>query len=235
MDMRRFRLALGVFLTGLVCWLSLSAAPALADPKSACAAPVQTCGGETSCPDGYSCSCVPSCQNCRDCAAQVCVSTPRSKPECRTACECDPGLGCFDGKCIAGFAPVFCCDGRECPEGEQCQSHSGSMSQCRGQADRCDHLQSKALNQLARVLASASRCSVDEDCVRVATSTRCQGTCGAWVHHRRADFVRRTVNYLDRSLCAAYERDGCPYATPRCVNEAGACREGRCQGVPPIE
>lgn len=208
-------------------------APTWADPRPACSAPVQTCGAEASCPDGFSCACVPSCRNCRDCAAQVCV--PGAKPQCRTACDCDAGLGCVDGACIAGIAPVFCCDSRECPADVQCQSRSGAMRQCRGPVERCDLLQTQAQNQLARVLATSTRCSTDEDCVRIATSTRCQGTCGAWVHHRRADFVRRTVAYLDRSLCAAYERDQCPYATPRCINEVGACREGRCQGVPPIE
>lgn len=222
-------------LTVLSCLLAFGTRPVQADPKATCGPPVQTCSDGATCPDGSSCACVPSCPNCRDCAAQVCVPAAKPRPECRTACECAAGLGCFDGKCIAGIAPVYCCDKRECPASEQCQTQSGAMRQCRGPVEHCDVLQSKAQNQLARVLASATRCSADEDCVRVETSTRCGGTCGAWVHHRRADFVRRTVNYLDRSLCAAYERDECPFATPRCVNEAGVCREGRCQGVPPVE
>jgi len=51
-------------------------------------------------------------------------------PECRTACDCAPGLGCFEGKCIAGFAPVFCCEGEQCPAGEQCQHKDGRMDRC---------------------------------------------------------------------------------------------------------
>ena len=49
-----------------------------ADPM--CPAPISTCqsqpDGEPSCPAGYRCTCVPSCPDCRDCAAQVCVAEP---------------------------------------------------------------------------------------------------------------------------------------------------------------
>jgi len=80
------------------------------------------------CPFGYECTCVPSCPACADCPVQVCV--PGDQPECRTACDCEPGLGCFEGSCIAGFAPVYCCDSDTCPTGAQCQRRDGRMDQC---------------------------------------------------------------------------------------------------------
>lgn len=102
------------------------------EEKNQCPAPVSTCGDSlgalADCPPGFHCTCVPSCPNCRDCAARVCVADPPR--ECRTACDCEPGLGCFDGQCIAGFAPVFCCEGRQCPAGEQCQHRDGPMDRC---------------------------------------------------------------------------------------------------------
>lgn len=229
MNTRRLALAAPILAVVLFAF----ATTASADPKPQCPAPVQTCGEASACPDGTSCRCVPSCPNCRDCAAQVCVPSGKPKLECRTACDCDPGLGCFDGKCIAGIAPVYCCDGNQCPAGDMCQGRSGRMGQCLEPVERCDLLQEQAQNMLARVLTNSNRCNTAADCVRVETSTRCQGTCGAWVHYRRADMVRRTVGHLDRGICAVHERNQCPYATPRCINESAACVEGRCQGVPP--
>ncbi len=58
------------------------------------------------CPEGYECACVPSCPLCKDCAAQVCVRAKSA--ECKTACDCKPGIGCFNERCIPGFAPVYC-------------------------------------------------------------------------------------------------------------------------------
>jgi len=101
-----------------------------------CPAPVSTCHaasadaviGPEACPAGTRCVCVPSCPDCDDCAAEVCVVDGAG--HCRTACDCEPGLGCFDGRCLAGFAPVFCCQGDTCPAGEQCQHDDGRMDRC---------------------------------------------------------------------------------------------------------
>ena len=53
---------------------------------------------QDSCPLGFSCTCVPSCPECDDCDAQVCVPDPSR--QCETACDCRPGLGCFDNRWI---------------------------------------------------------------------------------------------------------------------------------------
>ncbi len=191
-----------------------------------CPAPISTCrnaAGRDACPVGYVCTCVPSCPNCRDCATRVCVAGPT--PECQTACDCSPGLGCFDGQCIAGFAPVFCCDAGPCPQGQQCQHRDGEMDRC---SRNCDRVLDKATSKIDRVVRMAQRCRSDDECVRVDTWTACQGTCGAWVNDRYAPLVRRVVGYVDRRICDDYE--GCPFAAPRCAAEEGVCRAGRCTG-----
>ncbi len=83
------------------------------------------------CPPGSICTCVPSCPTCLDCPVQVCI--PDEKSECRTACDCPTGLGCFDGRCIAGFAPVYCCEADVCPAGQMCQHQDGTWERL----DRC--------------------------------------------------------------------------------------------------
>ena len=106
--------------------------------SSICPEPVSVCNPlsmapstEPDCPPGHHCTCVPSCPGCKDCGSFVCVADePRVCPECRSACDCDPGLGCIDGRCIAGFAPVYCCEGEVCPAGQQCQHLSGEMDLC---------------------------------------------------------------------------------------------------------
>jgi len=283
--------------------------------ESVCEPPVSTCSDPGSeCPAGYGCICVPSCPNCRDCPVRVCVVDDNAS--CRTACDCEPGLGCFDGQCIAGFAPVFCCEGEQCPAGEQCQHRDGRMSRCSqscstpvwtcdtpGQVDQCgegrvcsctascpfcddcgpgvcvaptaptpyrcsndgscsqpgdrcvcaascpacldcpfqvcvpacgpdcDELRDAAEMRVNRIVDRASRCRSDDQCVRVATSTQCGGTCGAWVNRRVAPFVERAMKYVDRKVCAPFRAQDCPYATPGCLAERGVCAAGRCSGV----
>ena len=126
--------------------LAASAGSALevaAPPDPVCPLPVSTCRvgpipldslGSTplpapaECPDGYQCVCVPSCPACRDCAAQVCVA---GRPaQCQSACDCEAGLACLNGQCLAGFMPVFCCEGNICPLNQQCQHHDGTMDRC---------------------------------------------------------------------------------------------------------
>jgi hypothetical protein len=408
------------------------AAPASAQEGAVCAPPISVCqplsarpdiaGG---CPDGYQCTCVPSCPNCRDCAVRVCV--PASAPECRTACDCEPGLGCFDNRCLAGFAPVYCCEGDKCPAGQQCQHENGERDTCAGapecrtacdcepglgcfegqciagvdpvyccESDRCpageacqhrsgerdvcrkaecrtacdcepglgcfegqclagivpvfccegdqcpagdqcqhrdgrmDRCEQSCVEQawlcsddpndpnrgcgdgricsctascpqcedcgpnvcippdqptpyrcdddggcaqpgdrcicvsscpacddcalsvcvpgcddpmcekrrrassrkINRVVEKTRPCRDDADCVRIDTSTECRGTCGAWINSMYAARVENFIDHVDRRYCDGYQEDGCPYTTPRCVNETGQCIRGACTGVP---
>ena len=53
---------------------------------------------------------------------------------CASACDCDPGLACFNRQCVAGFAPVYCCTSNTCPSGSSCQFPTRNFSRC-GQGD----------------------------------------------------------------------------------------------------
>ncbi len=186
------------------------------------------------CPLGHACVCVPSCPECDDCAAQVCVPEPGR--ECRTACDCPTGLGCFDGQCIAGFAPVYCCEADICPAGQQCQHLDGAMDRC--EDPMCRERVDKITNAIDTLVERGSRCHVDSDCVQVSTSTGCGGTCGAYVNRRAARYIERYIRRLDHKICSDFVEDGCPVVTPLCLLEVGACIENRCTGrlafEPPI-
>lgn len=203
-----------------------------------CRPPVSTCGPVVSgdalgwqvCPPGLTCACVPSCPDCKDCAVRVCVADPSH--ECRTACDCAPGLGCFNGQCLPGFAPVFCCDARLCPVDEFCQHRDGEHDRCSGPDPRCMERVRKIGQKVEKLVHRASRCEADGDCAHIDTSTQCGGTCGAFVNARYEKKVSQLIDRLDARICDGFREDGCPYATPACQAVRGACVEGRCEAVP---
>ena len=180
------------------------------------------------CPLGHACVCVPSCPECDDCAAQVCVPEPGR--ECRTACDCPTGLGCFDGQCIAGFAPVYCCEADICPAGQQCQHRNGAMDRCEPVDPTCRERVEKIANAVNHLLERGSRCHVDSDCVRINFSTECGiPTCGTFfVNRRRAPYIERRIRLLDHRICSTYREDGCQLLAGICPPRTGACIENRC-------
>lgn len=193
------------------------------------------------CPRQYSCQCVPSCPSCRDCAAQICLRDPSR--ECTTACDCSPGLGCFGGRCIAGFAPVFCCDPEffpigppqdTCPAGQQCQHRDGSFDTCPDDDpddQMCRERVEKVTRSISRVVKRLSHCRRSEDCTHIDTSTECLGTCGEFVNADRARLAKRIINQLDRKICSDFNEKGCGTAIPICVHETPVCIRNRCVGV----
>ena len=60
------------------------------------------------------------------CAAQ----TPTPTPQCMSACDCQTGFGCFNGRCLAGINPVYCCDRGFCPIGAMCDHVDGRPDTC---------------------------------------------------------------------------------------------------------
>jgi len=52
--------------------------------------------------------------------------------ECQVDCDCNQGLLCADGQCLAGFAPQWCCDKPGCPPGARCVDRQGNAKQCAG-------------------------------------------------------------------------------------------------------
>ena len=195
-------------------------------PQHFCPAPISVCGPDFSdCPPGYVCTCVSSCPACDDCAAFVCTAVAS---ECRTACDCPNTLGCFDGQCIAGFAPVYCCDRGECPIGQQCQSRDGTMLMC--DDTTCQDRVRAATEKIETMVERHNRCRHDRQCAWVSTSTECQGSCGAFVRRNFRKRFDRRIRRLDRRVCTGYQQDGCPYATPGCIGEQGICINRRCAG-----
>ena len=120
--------------------------PVCADCATQVCVPVAiACHGACDCPDGMGCAhgaCSADAHPIHCCDGEVCPAGERCQnrdgtidvcgrpDECRTACDCSPGLGCFEGQCIAGFAPVFCCEGDVCPARNQCQHRDGRMDRC---------------------------------------------------------------------------------------------------------
>ncbi|MEE8550256.1 MAG: hypothetical protein V3T08_03275, partial [Gemmatimonadota bacterium] len=63
-------------------------------------------------------------------------------------------------------------------------------------------------------------------------TTECVGACPAWVNRKYARLVEKVVDQLDEEVCSTHQEQGCPYATPGCQLERGACVDRRCVGVP---
>jgi len=64
------------------------------------------------------------------------VTADMSKPKggeganCKTACDCQDGLACFQSQCqMSMFGQVFCCESMDCPTNMFCQSGTTGMFQ----------------------------------------------------------------------------------------------------------
>src|SRR4051794_23319916 len=48
---------------------------------------------------------------------------------CTTACDCQTGLGCLQGKCMGSqLGMLYCCESKTCPTGGYCPSQSGQYA-----------------------------------------------------------------------------------------------------------
>ncbi len=91
------------------------------------------------------------------------------------------------------------------------------------------------MRKIARKVGRSNHCESAHECVRIDTSTRCRGTCGAWINEERSERLAGKIDRLDERLCASYREDGCPYAAPICLMEKPACVEARCVGLGVVE
>ncbi len=255
-------LFLGIF----VATLSLTSGSALAQDYSVdaerCEAPISTCRigpvpldpsrpevypgpditpfPQSDCPKGFECVCVPSCPNCKNCAAQVCVPAP--EPECKTACDCASGMGCLNGRCdrsLAPQVPVFCCDSGQCPGEAQCQHRDGTFDTCRPLIDPiCEIRRQKAARAVDHVVEKSNYCRAAKDCVEINIDTRCGGRCPAYVNRSRADGASKRIDRIDRRICSDYDQLHCGYSLPGCLVTQPACIDHKCVGIglpsPPI-
>jgi len=180
------------------------------------------------CPDGYACVCVPSCPECDDCAAQVCVPEPDSgHDECRTACDCYTGLGCFDGRCIAGFAPVFCCERDGCTEFGLCQAETGEFKRCND--DDCKAPQLWSCPDSAGDVSTMERgCGDGRHCSCTASCPLCED-CGPGVCVPEGSPT--PYRCLADADCADGDSCECVSSCPDCDDcAATVCVPERCEG-----
>ncbi len=157
--------------------------------------------------------------------------------------DCGPGRVCAaSGTCVVeGTATPYGCghDGR-CSPGDRCIC----ASSCRGCDDcvqkvcvpacggpSCQDRVDEVTRRIGHIVKRASECRHHGDCVQIQTSTHCLGTCGAWVNAQHEHRVERIIDRIDRRTCRSFQDDGCPFATPACMFERGACVDGRCRGV----
>ena len=197
------------------------------------------------CPPGSSCKCVPSCPTCLDCAVWVCV--PDGGPECRTACECPPGLGCFEGRCLAGFAPIYCCERDPCPPGAFCQHGDRLMapsdfpvSCCIGEEcpegtrcddvprfDRCEERCSEEVWLCGRDGLSADVCGEGRVCSCTASCKFCED-CGPPVCIPEGAPVPYRCD--SEASCGPDERCVCVSSCPACDDCVFSVCVPRCDG-----
>ena len=53
----------------------------------------------------------------------LCVN---GESNCQTACDCMTGLSCVNQVCTLSNSPIYCCESSFCPQGERCESSTGS-------------------------------------------------------------------------------------------------------------
>lgn len=71
-------------------------------------------------------------------------------------------------------------------------------------------------------------CSEDAECALVFTDTKCQGACQAAILKANVEDFEQAKRQIDDRACTGYMEDGCSYATPRCMQMAAVCEQGRC-------
>ncbi len=139
--------------------------------------------------------------------------------ECQRACDCRQGLMCAEGRCIAGFAPVWCCDKPGCgggEGGEACRDSQGDPGVCLGDGDP----EPGACRQDADCQPAFSNCGCDYECIPPGgVPSRCPGrACPAVVLPE--PLCECGVDGCEPKTCDANHR--CP-AGARC--DGGTCRK----------
>jgi hypothetical protein len=95
----------------------------------------------------------------------------------------------------------------------------------------CANMKAALDAALAEVEAKTHGCSGGDEgeCVVVATTTACQGSCGLAVNGGMANDVALAVGWVDEHICKAFAfADKCGYSTPKCMAPAPACVDGVC-------
>ncbi len=130
-----------------------------------------------------------------------------------------PQPGCVSGKCVYTKKQTGTCPAQnfkpwgktECVQAT-CQNKS--------------KYKSLAINE---ALKKAQKCSKDDDCTIVSTSTKCSGSCGSAVNKGMKNDVAKVVGWVNDNICKVTGPDSpCPYATPDCMPAKPGCASGVC-------
>jgi hypothetical protein len=138
------------------------------------------------------------------------------------------------GQCPDGY---HCACVPSCPVCDDCAAEvcvrGGGRSPVRDLD--CAERRGQIAERIDHVVSRYGRCRADGACVRVDTSTRCGGTCGAWINRRNTLRMQRAMERLDRRYCGDFLERGCPFLTPMCIAGQAVCIDGRCgsEYVPP--
>jgi len=93
----------------------------------------------------------------------------------------------------------------------------------------CEVLQAALLAGIDSLTVNHQLCGKDEDCVIVASSTACQGTCGVALSKSQAQAFKDGIAALDQKLCKDTNfATKCQYVAPKCAAPAPACVNTQC-------
>ncbi len=151
-----------------------------------------------------------------------------------------PVPGCVAGKCVFDKPATLACPQPQ-PPNTVCLGNAWACQggYFKGYASTdcieatCENL-AKAKNEaIAAAIAKSQACSGSDDCVHIATSTDCGGTCGASVNAGMQNDVLKVVGWVDDNLCKAFGfKTKCGYSTPKCKAPEPTCGKGVCWDSP---
>lgn len=99
----------------------------------------------------------------------------------------------------------------------------------------CDNMAKVLKESIDAAVAKSHSCTGAEDgeCMVVATSTACQGTCGMAVNSGMANDVALVVGWVDDHICKEFGYAAkCGYSTPKCMAPKPFCSGGTCAYAP---
>ncbi len=147
-----------------------------------------------------------------------------------------PKVGCAGGKCVYSKETAVKCALPQ-PPNTEC---TGTVWTCKdgyfkgyGSTDcveaTCENLTKAKNDAIQGAIAKSQACSGSDDCVHIATSTDCGGTCGASVNSGMQNDVLKVVGWVDDNLCKPFGfKAKCGYSTPKCMAPAPTCGKGMC-------
>lgn len=92
----------------------------------------------------------------------------------------------------------------------------------------CDERLNRANDMIEAQRQQHLSCVENLDCTDVNPSTGCMGACPQPVNTTGKSAVESSIALADQTYCQNYQQDGCPYATPKCVQNAPFCDQNKC-------